>query len=45
MVNLRSDNEAPVAPEIMAAITNVNNDSAPSYGADAVTAELSQKYS
>ena len=45
MVNFRSDNEAPVTPEIMAAITNVNHDSAYSYGADAVTAELSQKFS
>lgn len=45
MVNFRSDNEAPVAPEIMTAITNVNHDSAHSYGADAVTANLSQQFS
>ena len=45
MVNFRSDNEAPVAPEIMAAITSVNQGTAHSYGEDATTVELTQKFS
>ena len=45
MINFRSDNEAPVAPEIMAAISSVNHGSAYSYGADVVSGQLSQKFS
>jgi len=45
MINFRSDNEAPVTPEIMAAITDANCGSAYSYGADTITAQLSQKFS
>src|SRR5918996_1408597 len=44
-VNFRSDNEAPVAPEIMAALQRVNAGSAHSYGADAVTARLQSRFS
>ena len=40
MVNFRSDNEAPVAAEIMSAINNINHDMAQSYGSDVVTSEL-----
>ena len=35
-----SDNQAPVAPQIMAAILKANAGRAPSYGADAITARL-----
>jgi len=45
MVNFRSDNEAPVAPEIMAAITSVNHGTSHSYGEDATTVGLTQKFS
>ncbi len=38
--NFTSDNQAPVAPEIMAAIIKANEGRAPSYGADAITARL-----
>jgi len=38
--NFRSDNEAPVAPEIMAALAEVNRGAAHSYGDDAVTARV-----
>jgi threonine aldolase len=39
-VNLRSDNVAGIAPEILAAIEAANAGSAPSYGADPITARL-----
>jgi threonine aldolase len=39
-VNFRSDNEAPAAPEIMAALARANTGSAHAYGADAITARL-----
>ena len=39
-VNLRSDNVAGVAPEILAAIAAANAGTAPSYGADPITARL-----
>ena len=39
-IELRSDNSAGVAPEIMAAIAAANTGSAMAYGADAVTARL-----
>ncbi len=38
-----SDNTAPVAPEIMAALARVNEGCAPGYGADDVTAEAARK--
>jgi len=38
--NFRSDNEAPVAPEIMAALSEANRGAAHSYGDDDVTARL-----
>jgi threonine aldolase len=44
-VNLRSDNVAGVAPEIMAAIQAANAGTAPSYGADAITAWLQDRIS
>ena len=39
-MNFASDNTAPLAPEVMAAITAANHGSAASYGADAQTARL-----
>ena len=39
-MNFRSDNEAPVAPEIMAALARANHGAAHSYGADQPTARL-----
>ena len=39
-VNLRSDNVAGIAPEILAAIEAANAGTAPSYGADPITARL-----
>lgn len=44
-MNFRSDNEAPAAPEIMAALTRANQGSAHSYGADAITARLQDRFS
>jgi threonine aldolase len=44
-VNLRSDNVAGVAPEILAAIEAANAGTAPSYGADAITAGLQDLFS
>jgi len=38
--NFTSDNQAPVAPQIMAALLKANEGRAPSYGADAITARL-----
>ncbi len=45
MINFRSDNEAPVAPEIFDALTRANAGTAPAYGADAVTARLDAQFS
>ena len=39
-MNFRSDNEAPVAPEIMEALARANSGTDHSYGADAATARL-----
>ena len=39
-MNFRSDNEAPAAPEIMAALARANQGSAHSYGADPITERL-----
>jgi threonine aldolase len=44
-VNLRSDNVAGIAPEILAAIEAANAGSAPSYGADPITARLQDTFS
>ena len=44
-MNFRSDNEAPAAPEIMAALTRANQGSSHSYGADAITARLQDRFS
>ena len=44
-VNLRSDNVAGVAPEILAAIEAANAGTAPSYGADPITAGLQDRFS
>src|SRR5918994_639015 len=43
-VNLRSDNVAGVAPEILAAIAAANAGTAPSYGADSITARLQDAF-
>jgi threonine aldolase len=42
-MNFRSDNVAGIAPEILAAIAAVNDGTAPSYGADAVTERLERR--
>lgn len=44
-VNLRSDNVAGVAPEILGAIAAANAGTAPSYGADPITAGLQDTFS
>ncbi len=44
-VNLRSDNVAGIAPEIVTAIEAANSGTAPSYGADAITARLQDLFS
>jgi len=44
-MNFRSDNEAPVAPEIMAALARVNEGTAAAYGADAVSGGLERVFS
>jgi threonine aldolase len=44
-VNLRSDNVAGVAPEMLAAIEAANAGTAPSYGADPITARLQDVFS
>ena len=44
-INLRSDNVAGVAPEILAAIEAANAGTAPSYGADPITARLQDSFS
>ena len=43
-IDLRSDNEAPVAPEILAAIEAANRGSAASYGDDAFSQRLQQTF-
>ena len=40
VINFRSDNEAPVAPEIMAALERANRGTAASYGEDAISERL-----
>ena len=45
MINFRSDNEAPVASEIMEAITIANCGTAYSYGGDSITGDVSAKFS
>jgi threonine aldolase len=42
--NFRSDNETPVAPEIMAALTQANAGMAHSYGDDAMTARVERRF-
>jgi len=42
--NFRSDNEYPVAPEIMAALAEVNDGPAHAYGEDAATGRLRQRF-
>jgi threonine aldolase len=44
-VNFRSDNEAPVAPEILDALAAVNRDFVHSYGEDKLSVSLGQKFS
>jgi threonine aldolase len=43
-MNFRSDNEAGVAPQILAAIAVANHGSAPSYGEDALTRRLARRF-
>ncbi|CAM9301558.1 unnamed protein product [Phaeothamnion confervicola] len=43
--NFTSDNQAPVAPEIMAAIVQANTGRAASYGADDITKRLNAQFS
>lgn len=42
--NFRSDNEAPVAPEIMAALSEANKGAAHAYGDDALTARVKEVF-
>ncbi|WP_293948067.1 threonine aldolase family protein [Sneathiella sp.] len=42
-VNFASDNAAPVAPKIMAALQRANNGAAPSYGHDGLTRQVEDK--
>jgi threonine aldolase len=42
-VELRSDNAAPVAPQILAAVSAANTGTALAYGADPVTAQLQER--
>jgi len=42
--NFRSDNEAGVAPEILAALARANEGTAHSYGADAITKRLQERF-
>lgn len=44
-INFRSDNEAPVAPEILDAVAAVNQGFVHAYGEDQLTADLEQKFS
>ncbi|HUH83826.1 MAG TPA: beta-eliminating lyase-related protein, partial [Stellaceae bacterium] len=43
-MNFRSDNVTGVAPEILAALAAANAGSAPSYGEDAITKRLAQRF-
>lgn len=43
-MNFRSDNVTGIAPEILAAITAANAGTAPSYGEDAITRRLEQRF-
>ncbi|SNS39737.1 MULTISPECIES: low specificity L-threonine aldolase [unclassified Azospirillum] len=43
-MNFMSDNVAGAAPEIMAALLQANGGTAPSYGADAITKRLEQRF-
>lgn len=43
-MNFRSDNEAGIAPEILAAIAAANHGTAPSYGADEVTQHVARRF-
>lgn len=43
-MNFRSDNVTGIAPEILAAIAAANQGAAPSYGADAVTVRVAQRF-
>jgi threonine aldolase len=45
VVNLYSDNVAPVADEVLQALLALNHGTAPGYGADAVTARLEARFS
>ncbi len=42
--NFRSDNETPVAPQILEALTRANTGTAHSYGDDALTARVQQRF-
>jgi threonine aldolase len=42
--NFRSDNEAGVAPEILAALARANDGTAHSYGADAITKRMHERF-
>jgi threonine aldolase len=44
-MNFRSDNTAPIAPEILAALNAVNDGAAASYGEDPLTRQLDDTYS
>jgi threonine aldolase len=44
-MNFRSDNTAPAAPEIIAALTRVNESAAPAYGEDQWSKQLDEKFS
>lgn len=44
-MNFRSDNTAPAAPEIIAALTRVNEHAAPAYGEDQWSKLLNEKFS
>lgn len=44
-MNFRSDNTAPAAPEIIAALTRVNENAAPAYGEDQWSKLLDEKFS
>ena len=44
-MNFRSDNTAPAAPEIIAALTNVNEGAASAYGEDQWSKRLDETFS
>ena len=43
-MNFNSDNNAGIAPEILAALAAANTGSAPAYGADRITARLAERF-